>query len=91
MPLALFAATMLELIAALLNTQILLQFSLGEYFPYWIGLSQSLLNTMLRIVSRSAYPVLLIYMHSHIREAIKKLLKRVKVHNRVTPVNSTIS
>ena len=85
MPLALIASTMLESIIALVSTEILLMFSLGEYLPYWIGFSQSLVNVLFRVISRSAYPVLLIYTHSHIREAVKKLLKRVKATNRVAP------
>ena len=95
MPLALIASTLLEAAVALLSTEILLMLSLGDYLPYWIGFSQSLLNVLFRILSRSTYPVVLIYTHSHVREAAKKLLKQVSLKvtfvTQVTPLSDQVS
>ena len=88
MPLALVASTVFEGILALLTTEILLTLDLGVYFPYWISVAQSLLSLTLRFFTRSTYPLVLIYTHSYIREALKGLLKRARPANQVTPSQS---
>ena len=87
MPLVILASTVIESVVILLATEIFLVLSLGIYFPYWIAVAQAQIGTIFRIISRPVYPFVLIYTHSHVREAVKSLLKRFKGRaNQIVPV-----
>ena len=89
MPLALIASAVLEAVIAQLVLQICLSLSLGVYLPYWIIVFQAIANYPYRVISRLAYPVILVYTHSYIREAVKTLIQQIRGKNRVTPENQT--
>ena len=85
MPLVILSSTLIEAAVAFLIAEIILILSVGEYFPYWITVTQSFVLALLRVFTRLTYPFVLVYTHSHVRKATKKLLKRLKPSNRVTP------
>ena len=87
MPLALIASAVLEAAIAQLVAQICLALSLGVYLSYWITMFQGIVNYPYRTFSRLTYPIVLVYTHSYIREAIKKQIKQIRGKNRVTPEN----
>ena len=87
MPLVILASTVIEGVVSLLATEIFLALSLGIYFPYWITVAQAQISTFFRFITRSVYPFVLIYTHSHVRDAVKSLLKRFKGRaNQIVPV-----
>ena len=91
MPLAIIASNILEIIVTTLASRILLALSLGVYFPHWIVFTHLQLLIFLRFISRLVYPLVLVYTHTPLRNATKRLLKRLKGRNQVSPVTSTSS
>lgn len=91
MPLTIVASTVLEVGAILLLGQALLMLSLGVYFPHWILFAQSQLLFFIMFVTRTVYPLMLIYTQPHLHQVFKKLLKRFKGTNSVAPSPSSSS
>ena len=87
MPLAASASSTLELVLIMTIGRVLLMFPLIDYYPYWALFTKTELYIIFRIVARIIYPLVLIYTHSHVRQAVKKLLTPLimKCSNRVTP------
>ena len=59
--------------------------ALGDLFPYWAHFISTILLTIFRFLSRLVYPMILLYTHTKVRKAIKRLLRRLKNRNRVIP------
>ena len=93
MPLALIASTVLEGILVLFVGNVISMLSSSDLFPYWIAFTNSVLLIFLRFFIRLVYPLVLVYTHIPLRNAVKRLLNRFKGRNRVTPgtVNSDTS
>ena len=85
MPLATITSSIIEPVISRLVMQICLSLSLGLYLPYWITVFQAIATYPYRTFSRLAYPIILIYTHSYIRETIKTLIKQIQGKNRITP------
>ena len=88
MPLAIIASTVLEGILILVLAEVFLTLPLGDLLPYWILNFQSVVLIIFRVFTRLTYPLVLIYTHTQVREAFKKLFKRFKSTNRVAPSSS---
>ena len=87
MPLTILASAILEVAIVMLVGRFLIALSLGEYFPHWIVFAHLELTAVLRLISRSIYPLVLIYTHASLYQAIKNLLKWFKIDNRITPLS----
>lgn len=87
MPLAIITSSVVEVSALNLVGKLLEMLQLGDYSLYWILTIRSQLLVFFRIFSRLIYPLVLVYTHSHIRLAVKKMLRRLRcpVRNRVSP------
>ena len=64
--------------------------ALGDLFPYWAHFISTILLTILRFLSRLVYPLILLYTHTKVRKAVKKLLRRLKNRNRVIPCGENV-
>ena len=62
--------------------------SLGDLFPYWIVVTNSIVLTFIKLFVRLVYPFVLLYTHTFLRQAVKKLLSRLKSSNRVVPTDT---
>ena len=85
MPIVIVSAVFEPLLAKLAASFISV-FSLGDLFPYWIMFANSILLTVLHFFIRLVYPSVLLYTHTPLRQAVKRLLNRFKHHNYVNPV-----
>ena len=78
MPLAISTSSVVEVIALILVGRLLEMLPLGDYSLYWILTIRFQLLVFFRIFTRLVYPLALIYTHSHIRQAVKKMLRPLK-------------
>lgn len=85
MPLALIGSSILEGVVILTIAEIFFKLPLGIYFPYWLLTTQSVALLLSKLFTRLTYPLVLVYTHTHAREAFKQLLQRLKGNNRVAP------
>lgn len=85
MPITISASYILEVGIVVATGRFLLSLSLGEYFPYWIVFTHTQLLTVLRFLSRLIYPLVLVYTHIPLQQAVKGLLQQFKINNRVNP------
>ena len=85
MPLALIGSTILEGTVILIIAEIFIRLPLGVYFPYWLETAQAVVLISSKFFTRLTFPLLLIYTHTHIREAFKQLLRRLRGNNRIAP------
>ena len=88
MPLVIIASSVLEALLSLLVTRVMFTLSVGDLLPYWIIFADSVLLIGLQFFIRLVYPSVLLYTHTHLRQA---LLNRFKRHNRVNPGTSHTS
>ena len=91
MPLVIIASSLLEALLSLFVTNVISMLSLGDLLPYWIIFAYSMLLVGLQFFIRLVYPLVLLYTHTHLRQAFKKILNRFKRHNRVNPGTSHAS
>ena len=86
MPLANMVSGLIEgattLVAVLLS-----MLPLGDLSPYWTMFTTFLLASFLRFFIRFVYPAVLLYTHSTLRRAIRRLVRELKSGNVVTPGN----
>ena len=85
MPLAVIASALLEAVLTVSVETVISMLSLGDLMPYWILFTNSMLLTFLRFFIRLVYPLVLVYTHTPLRQAIKRLLDQLKNRNSVTP------
>ena len=78
MPLAISTSSVVEVIALILVGRLLEMLPLGDYSLYWIVTIRFQLLMFFRIFTRLVYPLALVYTHSHIRQAVKKMLRPLK-------------
>ena len=88
MPMVIIASTALEPLLAQFVESFLSMLSLGDLLPYWLLFANSVLLTVLQSSIGLVYPLVLLYTHTPLRQAVKRLLSRLKHHNRVNPVTS---
>ena len=90
MPLVIFASSLFEAFLGGSVARVISMLSLGDLFPYWIVFINSILFSVLRFLIRLPYPLVLLYTHIPLRQAVKGLLDQLRNRNRVTPgpVNS---
>ena len=84
MPLALIGSSILEGIVILTIAEVFFVLPLGVYFPYWLLTTQSVVLISSKFFTRLTYPFVLIYTHTHIREAFKQML-HLRGNNHVAP------
>ena len=91
MPLAINTSSVVEITALILVGRLLEMLPLGDYSLYWILTIRFQFLIFFRIFTRLIYPLALVYTHSHIRQAVKKMLLPLKcsVNNRVSPEDPT--
>ena len=85
MPLAIFASSLFEALFGGSVARVMSMLSLGDLFPYWIVFTNSVLFSVVRFLIRLPYPLVLIYTHTPLRQAVKGLLDRLRNRNQVTP------
>ena len=85
MPLTLVASTVLEGLIILSIAEVFLLLPLGEFLPFWLLFTQSVVLVLSRVITRLIYPLVLVYTHSYIRETVKNLPKRFKTPIQVVP------
>ena len=90
MPLVIIASSVFEAVLGGSVARVISMLSPGELFPYWIVFINSILFSILRFLIRLPYLIILLYTHTPLRQAVKRLLDQLKNKNRVTPgsVNS---
>ena len=93
MPLAIIASSLLEALLGGPVARVISMLSLGDFFPYWIVFTNSVLFSVVRFLIRLPYPFILLYTHTRLRQAAKGLLDRLRNRNRVNPgsLNSNTS
>ena len=93
MPLAIIASSLLEALLGGPVARVMSMLSLGDFFPYWIVFTNSVLFSVVRFLIRLPYPFILLYTHTRLRQAVKGLLDRLRNRNRVNPgsLNSNTS
>ena len=89
MPIVIIVSAVFEALLARLVASFISMFSLGDLFPYWIMFANSILLTVLHSFIGLVYPSVLLYTHTPLRQAIKRLLNRFKCHNCVNPVKKS--
>ena len=85
MPLVIIASAVLEGVLVLSVGAITSMLSLGDLTPYWTAFTNSMLLIFLRFFIRLVYPLVLVYTHAPLRQAIKRLLARLKNRSNVNP------
>ena len=90
-PLVILASSTVDIVTVWLVGTSLVSLSLSEYFPHRIIFTHLELTAVLRVFTRLVYPTVLVYSHASLNQALKDLLKRFKVSNRVSPENSATS
>lgn len=91
MPLAIIASISLEVAALQIIGEVLVAISSGVYLPNWIAFTQLQALLFFRFITRVTYPLVLVFTHTQLRRTIKKLLKRFKATNSVTPLAFSFS
>ena len=86
MPLAIIASISLEVSALQIIGEFLIAISNGVYLPNWIAFTQLQTLLFFRFITRVTYPLVLVFTHTQLSRAIKKLLKQFKGTNSVTPL-----
>ena len=87
MPLANVASAMFEGATITVVGVVLSMLSLGDLFPYWTMFTIFVLASIIRFLVRLIYPAVLLYTHTTLRRAIRRLVRELKSGNIVTPGN----
>ena len=86
MPLTNVASAMFEGVTITVVGVSLSMLSLGDLFPYWTMFTIFVLASIIRFLVRLIYPLMLLYTHTTLRRAIRRLVRELKSGN-VTPGN----
>ena len=85
MPLVIISTPLLEGVLRVPVAHFLSTLSLDDLLPYWIAFSTSILSSVLRVLIRLPYPLILLYTHTRLRQAVKGLLNQLRNRSQVTP------
>ena len=88
MPIVIIVSAAFEPLLTRLVASFILMLSLGDLFPYWIIFANSIMLTVSHSSIGLVYPSVLLYTHTPLRQAVKRLLLRFKRPNRVNPATS---
>ena len=85
MPLANVASSMFEGATITVVGVVMSMLSLGDLFPYWTMFTIFVLASFIRFFIRLVYPSVLLYTHRKLRQAIMRLIRKLKRGKIMTP------